>query len=643
MGVLVILAFWLPGLVVGFALRLRGWLLAGGAPALTFGTVALGALVLGKLGIAWTMLSVVLWTLVLAVVVGAITWLVRRKVSADAETAEEAPKRTLGEHLLIAGGVVMGMAVGAFTYWRGIGYRLDTINQDWDAPFHGNAIRWISEHHNSLPSSLAPTANLPGKLDYFYPNTYHAFLAPMLDNFAAMPQLLNLAVFGVLLAWPLGIAAFALSWRLPPLAVAAAAAVSTWFTAYPYDSLWRGPLWPFIAGVTLLPAALALVRKIFTDRGLTGPLAVAIALAGLVGLHTSLAFIVVVYALTLILAMVFKLEPINWKAQALPLIATVVIAVLAVVPIALPALAPVAGVTAAQWPEFASPAEGFGQVLLFSPANGFPQWFLGLAAFTGIVLLVRNRVLLWLVASYAVFGAVYAACASLNNDFVNTITGPFYNDAWRIATLLSLAGSVAVGYFVWTVATKLTARFENRVGAARAAFVVPVAIGLVVVAVLGVLGKGAYLGRNSSRLAFTNKEADTVRRGERDAYQWLAQHAKGSVVMNDRIDGSVWMYALAGVKPAEWQFYGAPDDSPARVLTLHLKEMATDSKARKAVDTLGIKYVIFGKGTVRPEMQRSPGIDDLDDYPEIARKVYENPDATIYELIKPGDGNQRWP
>jgi hypothetical protein len=55
------------------------------------------------------------------------------------------------------------------------------------------------------------------------------------------------------------------------------------------------------------------------------------------------------------------------------------------------------------------------------------------------------------------------------------------------------------------------------------------------------------------------------------------------------------------------------------------------------------RSVIFGKGTVRPEMQRSPGIDDLDDHPDLARKVYENPDAKIYELITPGDGNQRWP
>ncbi|SDK65230.1 hypothetical protein SAMN04488074_106324 [Lentzea albidocapillata subsp. violacea] len=640
MGALVILAFWLPGLVVGFALRLRGWLLAGAAPVLTFGTVAVGALVLGKLGVEWTMLSVVLWTLVLAFVTGAITWLVHRRV---ADSPDETPKRTLGEHLLIVGGVVLGMAVGAVTYWRGIGQRLDTINQDWDAPFHGNAIRWISEHHNSLPSSLAPTANLPGKLDYFYPNTYHAFLAPMLDNFAAMPQLLNLAVFGVLLAWPIGIAAFALSWRLPPLAVAAAAAVSTWFTAFPYDSLWRGPLWPFVAAVALLPAALALVRKLFTDRGLTGPIAVSIALAGMVGLHTSLAFIILVYAVTLLLAMVFKFEPIDWKAQALPLLTVVVIAIVAVVPVALPALAPVAGVTGAQWPEFASPVEGFGQILLFSPVNEYPQWFLGFAAFAGIVLMVRNRILPWLVASYAILGMAYAATASLNNDFVNMISGPFYNDAWRIATLLSLAGSVAIGYLVWTLGEKLPARVREKVGPKRAAYVTPLTIALVFLAVLGVVGKAAYIGRNSYRLALNNREDETVRRGEREAYQWLAQNAKGTVVMNDRLDGSVWMYALAGVRPAEWQFYGAPDNSAAHELTLHLNELATNAKVRKAVDTLGIRYVLYGKGLVRKDWPRSPGIDDLGNYPEIARKVYENPDATVYELIKPGDGNQRWP
>jgi hypothetical protein len=75
------------------------------------------------------------------------------------------------------------MAVGAATFLGGVG-RLDAVQQDWDAPYHGNLIRWIVETGNPLPSTLAPLANLPQGVPYFYPDTYHALLALLLDRAA---------------------------------------------------------------------------------------------------------------------------------------------------------------------------------------------------------------------------------------------------------------------------------------------------------------------------------------------------------------------------------------------------------------------------------------------------------------------------
>ncbi|WP_309110169.1 DUF6541 family protein [Saccharothrix sp.] len=642
MSALVVLAYWVPGLVIGLALRLRGWTLAAAAPVLTFGGVALGTYALGRTGIPWNLLTVVLWFLVLAAVVGVPTWLVaRRRARTEAAEAGDGAaagpvvaKRPLRDNVVVLVGVVAGMAVGALTFLKGI-KSLNTVNQDWDAPFHGNAIRWIAEHETSLPSALGQIANLPGKANYFYPNTYHALLAPLLDKVAAMPELLNLAALSMVLAWPLGVAAMALAWRVPPLAAAAAAAVSTWFSAFPYDSLWRGPLWPYVAGVALVPATLALTRKIFTERGLGGPIAVALAMAGLVGLHTSLAFVMAVYALMLLVALVVRLEPVDWKVARIPLLLTAVLAVLAALPLALPAFANAAGVTSAGWPEFATPSEAFGQLLLWSPTVPFPQWFLGFAALAGIVLMVLHKRVPWVVAAWVVLGGLYAACASINSKLVDTLTGPFYNDAWRFAALLPLAGALAVGELVWTVATRIGEKSESRLGA-RAAFAVPVALALVGLLGLAVLTKGAYLGRNTERLGYSNHDYSTVTPGEREAYRWLKEHSDGKPVLNDIGDGSVWMYALAGVKPVEWTFYGAGEESTAGVLSFHLKEIATNPKVEKAIEDLDVRYVLVGRGMVRPDMPRSPGLKDLDAFPYV-RKVYSNPDATVYELVEPGD------
>ena len=119
--------------------------------------------------------------------------------------------------LVVALGVAGGMAVGAATFLGGVG-RLDAVQQDWDAPYHGNLIRWIVETGNPLPSTLAPLANLPQGVPYFYPDTYHALLALLLDRVGlAMPQLLNCAALAVVLTWPLAVAALGLAWRMPPL------------------------------------------------------------------------------------------------------------------------------------------------------------------------------------------------------------------------------------------------------------------------------------------------------------------------------------------------------------------------------------------------------------------------------------------
>jgi hypothetical protein len=637
MSALVILAFWLPGLVVGYALRLRGWALFGGAPVLTAGTIAVGTVTLGGLGIRWNLLSVLLWTLVLAVVFGVLTWLVRRRNNADDPIKD--PKRTLGEHLMIGAGVAAGAAVGVVTYLRGLNFRLDTINQDWDAPYHGNAIRWIAEHGSSLPSSLAPIANLPEGSTYFYPNTYHSLLAPLLDTVAPMANLLNLAAIAVILAWVAGVAALAATWRMPVIAVTAAAATATWFTAFPYDSLWRGPLWPYVAGIAMIPGALAIARKILTNKGLTGPLGLGLAFAGLAGLHTSLAFVAVLYGLALLTAFVFKLEPIDWRNARKRLIATAAWAVACIVPVMLPALSQSAGVTSAQWPEFASPAEGLGQVLLFSPTIQFPQWTLGVAAIIGIALMIKHRRLVWIVGAWAVFGALYAACASLNNAVINILSGPFYNDAWRFAALLPLAGVLAIGELTWTISTWVTEKLGSRVSTPRAAFAVPVLVALVFGLLLGVSGKGAWVVRNSDRLKINNYEGATVMRGERDAYQWLAQHSKDHPVMNDRSDGSVWMYALAGVTPVEWTFYGAAEDTPKGQLTRHLMEIDKDPSVRKTVDELGVRYVLYGKGYVRPWSVPAPGLQGLEKVSSL-KKVYENPDATVYEILPAGAGGR---
>ncbi|MEV0677133.1 DUF6541 family protein [Actinosynnema sp. NPDC050436] len=629
-AVLVLLLCWLPGLVFGLALGLRGWMAAAGAPALTYGLVSVGGLLLGQLGVSWTLLTFGAWALVASLLALAAT-LVWRRLRGPLPPVDEADRRSPRDHLVVAGGLAVGLAVGVVTYLRGIG-SLSRLNQDWDAPHHGNLIRWIAENQSSVVADAGMIGNLPDGTNYFYPSTYHKLLALLLDQAGVgLPELLNSGGLATVVAWPVGIAAMGLAWRLSPLTVAVAAAVSTWFSPFPYDSLWRGPLWPYVAGIALLPALLALTRYLFAPRGITGPVAVAVVVAGLVGLHTSLAVIVFGLYLVILVSCAFRWTPIDWKRSWPSLAAVAVLGALAAVPMVLPALGTAAGVTAAIWDSEATPAGALGQTITFSGVVIYPQWWIGVAAFAGVLCMVRQRLMLWLVAAYVVFGGLYAATVSLESPLIHKLTGPFYNDHWRLAVMLPLFGSIAFGVFVVAFGQWLVGKLGDRLPAKWPAARVAVAASLALFVLLAI-GSGAYVKRNSDRLAQNYRNGPTVSDGELEAYRWLGQKVQpGERVMNDVSDGTAWLYAVAKVQPVVWTFYGTQAGSTETFLANNLRRINVDPKVREGLDRLKVRYVIVGQGFVRPTGHRAVGFVGL---PVVKgfKPVYRTDDATIYEI-----------
>ena len=629
---LVLAAFWLPGLAFGAAIRLRGWTLAAAAPVLTFGLVALGIYALGNLGIAWTLVNVVLWSLVVSAAALAGSLLLARRRAATGPRAAvegEAPHRSLRDHLLIGGGVAAGMAVGVVTFLDGIG-GLNSVHQEWDAPFHANLVRWIAEHDSALPSAIGAVANAANDSNYFYPNVYHALLALTFGP-VGMPELLGLGVLSLLLALPLGIAALATRWRMPTLAVASAAAVSTWFSALPYDLSPRGPLWPYMAGAVLVPAVLAMAKYLVVPRGVAGILGVAVGIVGLVGLHTSMLFVIAPFAVLLLLALALRLEPIDWRVARWHFLGATVFSLALAMLWIIPVLDVAGGVATFTWESQASVVAGFGQMITFSPDAELPQWWVGMPALVGMVLLYRHRRMVWIVGAYLLWGALYAATVSMESDLIHALSAPFYNDHWRIAALIPIAGAIGFGQFISSVG-EWSADYVVRWRPAWSGAPVATLAAITTVLVIAVLGNGAYIERNSSRLASAYPGGPTVTDGERSAYAWLAEHVGSQQrVMNDFRDGSVWMYALAGVKPVEWIFGGTSADSSASLLTRQLDELREDGPIRRALNELDVRYVIVGEGFIRNRDDRAEGLRQLESNPNF-HVVYRNPDAVIYEI-----------
>ncbi|MFJ6670341.1 DUF6541 family protein [Actinosynnema sp. NPDC091369] len=626
---LVLLLLWVPGLVFGAAVRLRGWVLAAAAPALTYGLVAIGGLLLGELGFSWTLVTFGVWTLVASAVLFAVTTLVQRRWPARVDDDE--PRVSRRGHLVVGAGVAIGLAVGAVTFLRGIS-SLNRLAQDWDAPHHGNLVRWLAEHHTSLVSTAGAIGNQPENADYFYPATYHQLLALLLDQFGVtLPQLLNSGALSTVLVWPVGIAAMGLAWKLPARMVAPAAAVSTWFSPFPYDSLWRGPLWPYVAGIALLPAVLALVTYLIRPRGITGPVAVAVSAAALVGLQPSLAFILAGLLGVIFLACLVRLVPIEWK-RALPgLVVLGVLGVAVAVPLILPSMRSAEGVAAMVWPSEATPAGAFGQMLTFSGVVDFPQWWIGLPALFGVVVMAKRRLMVWMVGVWLAFGGLYAVTVSLEGAIIQRLTGYFYNDHWRLAVMLPLPGAIGFGVAVVAFGTWVVDRYRDKVPALGRTPWAPVAVSVVFFLLIGLVS-GAYIGRNSARLAGNYQNGPTVSDGELEAYRWLAERVRpGERVMNDVFDGSGWLYAMAGVEPVEWTFYGTPAGTPSNYLVKNLNKLNTDPRVREDLTELKVRYVIVGRGFVRKENRVAPGFVGLDRTAGFT-EVFRNADSVIYEI-----------
>jgi hypothetical protein len=155
------------------------------------------------------------------------------------------------------------------------------------------------------------------------------------------------------------------------------------------------------------------------------------------------------------------------------------------------------------------------------------------------------------------------------------------------------------------------------------------------VAVLAGLSSGAYIDRNSTRLSSNYGDGPTVSRDEQQAYAWLAERVTPEErVANDVTDGGVWLYALDGVRPTNWTFYGTPPGSDVQFLLDNLNRLDTDPRVRETLTHLNVRYVLFGEGTVRPDSGRSPGMVGLDSVAGL-QEVFHNPGATIYEVLPP--------
>lgn len=241
-----------PGLVITIAAGLRGlWLPALAAPA-GASVIGITAVVAPIVGLAWSAAAVGAVAIVAALVLLALRLLVWRRQPSDADT------RSRGVVTLLA--VVIAAVITTTQLIFVIGSP-ENISQTFDNVFHLNAVRYILDNNNASPLFVASmtSAGLPPS---FYPTGWHAIASlVVIVTGVSIPVASHatMLLFAAV-AWPIGIILLTRTLGARSragLLVAGVAAAS--FPAFPLLPIDYGVLFPYMMGLSLVPASLAAV------------------------------------------------------------------------------------------------------------------------------------------------------------------------------------------------------------------------------------------------------------------------------------------------------------------------------------------------------------------------------------------------
>jgi len=638
--------FLVPGLAVGAALGIRGWLLTGLAPALTMGTITVGIQAATLTGVPWSLLFVSGVTAVLAVVLALLTRPWRRK-SPDSVSADDSqPTWSWWHHVGVAASLITTFALGLRSTSQATG-GFEQVNQTWDAFFHAGAIRLIAEGGNPAPSALGAIA-AQASPSFFTPDTYHATAAlVLLTTGAQVTTVMN--VLAGLLPLLLGlciVSLFRATTGRPAHAVCGAL-LSVAVIAVPYHMVGYGTLLPYGTTLVMLGGVSALFATLFDRPRWTLGLALGIALAGLLSAHPQVAFLVVVIGLLQLGWALVRARRLT-AALSLTVLVSLITFVAVGAPVLLATVRTAAGAAGIDWPAYTNPGGAFGDLLLFNAASPYPQWWLAPLLMLGLLaVMTRDRypALRPFLASAAIVAGLYVLAGAYDTPLSLAVTSPWWNDRHRLAAAFAVLGIVfaavgAVAIRDW-VSTQVTT--IGSLHSQRTARVVPVVLLVLGLTSFFVVSGGAYAAATQAGIAAGYGTSPTLSDRERTGLAEVAQIVSsngGGRVMNDPHDGCGWAYALNGTEvvfptPLTGPFNWANLGYDRMRLYERFDELDDDPQIENDSELLGVRWAVVCTGFIRDWQSRAPGLDEIDQM-RSANLEFSNGAVRLYQIGRVG-------
>lgn len=630
-----------PGAIVGRIGRLTIPTAIAVGPALTYGIIALAILPFGTLGIRWNAWTAMFAVGLVACAAAGLRILLARYRDQDAEL--RAVSR--GPAVLVAAGVLLGAALIALAAARGITH-WQSVPSTWDSVWHANTIRFILETGQASPTHMGELRNVETHEALYYPSAFHALAAVYSQVTGAAPTTAYTVNAVTAAIWLFPVSAATFTWLLlrrtngewPTAGAAAtAAALSASFTAVPYVEFDTASI-PNLAayGVAVPAAALTISALRHRDRI---PMAV-LALFGVFSVHITGG---VVAALLVAAWWLFDAlwRPVRGRlADAAALLLVAVPTILLLLPQFLGVLqeAEIIAGHAFVTNEGRKRALFDAIVQHTRHLNDYPiqNILIALAAAGGVLLLIKRvwwPAALWLllvvsiVHSSAPFGGPLGAAVGRFSDL-------FYSDPRRLSAVVTMLLTPMAGIALFTLVAAVVAALRRLAGhrtPPRRAVWPALTAGLLVATTAALAWH--YFPRHKFLLG-DKYDSVIIDQKDLDAFAYLATlpGARDTIIGDANIDGTAWMYAVAGLHPL-WTHYDYPmQQGPGYhrfIIWAYADDADTDPRVAEAVRALGIRYMMTSTPVVRGFVMPD-GLVSLDKS-RSWEKIYDNGEARIYE------------
>lgn len=646
-----------PGGVVGWAAGLRGWTLAGLAPLLSYAVTGLAGPWLAIAHVPYGPLSVAACTLLLA---GVVYGLRRFSIARGWMTpgAEEPPQPwTRRAHLAVGACVAAATAVSIAVVVTGRG-GTTAVFQRWDTVFHANGIRYIAETGDGSLTGMGTINWYPD--GSFYPNAYHLVGALVYQlSGTSVPVTLNAVTMPI--AGLFALAMVALVRQLGGRAVFAgsAALVAGGATTGAYESVSSGLL-PFALGIVLTPLAVVALQRFVVRPGVDTGAVLALSATGLLAAHSSALFGALLFAFPLVVQRWYRalrgkrLDGVPagraaWRVvggDVLRMVPVMVGAGVLAAPMILGALTFTNGSYPYHpWGSHMAVWKALAMLATFKQVLPVPQIWLTVFLALGVLTLLRLRRMRWVVLSAIGLSALFVVVACFGGeDWVIALSRPWWNDRFRLMALAAIPMCLLAAHGMSETQLWLAKVASGRAWVRARPWLtgrVGLATAVLLVVAMGVLTGGFYRAANAktvSLLYYNGLPGETVppvSQDEIDAMDHLGTLGipADQKVLNDRMDGTAWMYALTGVHPVAGHYDAGVAPPDALYLALHFGDYDSDPEARAATRRLNIHYVLVGSGTIRRDTPIAPGLRHLDGH-DFVKEIYRNPGAVIYQVVK---------